>query len=100
LGANPFQAWRRVEWPRIREQAYWMMALVFGLSLSEVSTVILFSRGDFEPLSVWIQNQMSRFQFNSALEGTLLLIGVSILALRAGFGSRSFRKSRCKARPG
>jgi thiamine transport system permease protein len=81
LGAHPLRAWWKVEWPRIRSQVYWMMALVFGLSLSEVSTVILFSRGDFEPLSVWIQNQLSRFQFNSAFEGTLLLVGISMLTL-------------------
>lgn len=81
LGARPWQAWKRVEWPRLKSQAYWMTAMVFGLSLSEVSTVILFSRGDFEPLSVWIQNQMSRFQFASAFEGTLVLIAVSVSAL-------------------
>jgi thiamine transport system permease protein len=81
LGASPIRAWIEVEWPRVRRQAQWMMALVFGLSLSEVSTVILFSRGDFEPLSVWIQNQMSRFQFASAFEGTLLLLAVSVSAL-------------------
>jgi thiamine transport system permease protein len=81
LGASRVRAYLLVEWPRIRAQVYWMMALVFGLSLSEVSTVILFSHGEFEPLAVWIQNQMSRFQFAQAFEGVLVLVSVSALIL-------------------
>ena len=77
LGARPFRAWLHVEWPRIRESAFGLFALIFGLSLSEVSAVILFSRGSFEPLPVWIQNQLSRFQFGSAFAGTLALLCIS-----------------------
>gem|GEM_PF-2100908 len=85
LGSHPLRAWFHVEWPRIRESAFGLFALIFGLSLSEVSAVILFSRGSFEPLPVWIQNQLSRFQFGPAFAGTLALLCVSGFVFLAPF---------------
>ena len=81
LGASPFQAWIKVEWPRVRGDVFWMLGLIFALSLAEVSMVILFSNSDFEPLAVWIQNQFSRFQLNDAFQGTLVLILISALCM-------------------
>ena len=81
LGATPIRAWWGVEWPRIRSEVYWTLAVIFSLSLSDVTSVILFARGDFEPLSVWTQNQFMHFQLDEALYGTILLVLLSMIAL-------------------
>ncbi len=81
IGAHPLRSWLWVEWPRLKQNVFWLAGVIFGLSLAEVSTVILFSRGGFEPLSVWIQNQLMRFQLDQAFYGTLLLMAVSMGAI-------------------
>ncbi len=81
LGASPFRAWRLVEWPRLRADFRFIFAWIFGLSLAEVSSVILFSKGDFEPLAVWVQNQFSRYHLGDALKGTILMIIYSLFVL-------------------
>jgi thiamine transport system permease protein len=81
LGASARAAWWIVEWSRIKKTVYWYLSLLFALSLAEVSTVILFSDSQFEPLSVWIQNEMSRFRLGEASLGILALLLLSSAAL-------------------
>ncbi|MBC7396029.1 MAG: hypothetical protein H7333_01180, partial [Bdellovibrionales bacterium] len=54
----------------------------FSLSLTEVTTVLLFSRNDFEPLSVWVQNSFLRFRLDEAIFGTGVLVMISYFAVR------------------
>lgn len=78
LGANPLRAWGIVEWPRIRGVVLRSAGLVFSLSLMEVTSVLLFSRGGFETLSSHTQNLFLRFRLEEAALGTALLIGIGM----------------------
>jgi thiamine transport system permease protein len=92
LGASPLQAWRVVEWPRLQKDFKVLAAWIFGLSMCEVSSVILFSHGDFEPLSVWVQNEFSRFHLDEALRGTLLLVFYSVFMIMWAKNEKSLRR--------
>ncbi len=81
LGARPFQAWWLIEWPRLRSTTYWVIGLLFSLSLTEVASVLLFSKNDFEPLSVWVQNSFMRFRLEEALLGTAVITILSYFAI-------------------
>ncbi|MBC7397052.1 MAG: hypothetical protein H7333_06380 [Bdellovibrionales bacterium] len=81
LGASPFRAWREIEWNRVKISAQWMAGFIFSLSLTEVTTVLLFSRNDFEPLSVWVQNYFLRFRLDEAIFGTGVLVMISYFAV-------------------
>lgn len=84
LGASPAQAWLQVEWPRVKDAVWFSLGLLFFLSINEVTAVLLFSKGDFEPLSVWVQNAFFRFRIEEGLVGTLILIFISYLAMDRG----------------
>jgi thiamine transport system permease protein len=92
LGAPPLKAWLGVEWPRLKKDFKVVAAWIFGLSMCEVSSVILFSRGDFEPLSVWVQNEFSRFHLDEAARGTLLLVFYSVLMIMWAKDEKSARR--------
>ncbi len=81
LGAGAFRAWLEVEWPRIKGAALRTAGLVFSLSVTEVSSVMLFSRGDFDTLSSYSQNLFSRFRIDEAAFGTVALLLISALSL-------------------
>lgn len=83
LGATRFGAWRQLEWPRVRPDTRFLFSIIWSFALSEVSTVILFSRGSFEPLGVWVQNQLMRFRIHEAWIGTFLIILLSILMIQS-----------------
>jgi thiamine transport system permease protein len=80
LGANPVQAWWLVEWPRLRGGVLRCMGLVFSLSLMEVTSVLLFSRGDFETLSGHAQGLLMRFRMEEAALALALLLGIGFSA--------------------
>ena len=84
LGASGFRAWREVEWHRLKGSIFWMLGFLFSLSLTEVTSVLLFSRNNFEPLSVWVQNSFLRFRLPEAAFGTFVLVMLSYLAVRRG----------------
>jgi thiamine transport system permease protein len=86
LGCTPFQAWIRVEWPRIRKTVYFTAAMVFVLSCTEVTSVILFAQNEFQPLSVWVQNSFMRFRMDEAILGTCVLVAICYLSLNTGRG--------------
>lgn len=75
LGATNFQAWQSIEWHRLRPIVFDVLLLMGIFSISEVGSVILFSNENFEPLTLWIQNQYGRFQIQAALTGTVILMG-------------------------
>ncbi|MBS1958700.1 MAG: ABC transporter permease subunit [Bdellovibrionales bacterium] len=83
LGAGRFKAWRRIEWPRVAPDTRFLFSVIWSFALSEVSTVILFSKGGFEPLGVWVQNQLLRFRIHEAWIGTFLIILLSILMIQS-----------------
>ena len=78
LGADPFQAWMGVEWPRIRGGVVSSLGMIFALSLSEVSSVMLFSKGSFDTLSSFSQNLFTRFRLDEASFGAVLLLLLSL----------------------
>jgi thiamine transport system permease protein len=92
LGASPFRAWWMVEWPRMKPEVLFLFSMVWCFSLAEVSTVVLFSKGGFEPLSVWIQNQTSKFRIHEAWVGTLLMMSLSLLMIQSRRGSQWRRR--------
>lgn len=73
LGAGPVSAWMRVEWPRVRGPVLSMAGWVGALSVMEVSSVMWFSRGDFDTLSSWVQNLFVRFRIDEATSGFAIL---------------------------
>ena len=81
LGASPSKAWLAVEWPRIRPVLFGILGLIAAFSLTEVTTVMLFSRGDFDTLSSFTQNLFSRFRVQDAAVGFLIMLGLSYLFL-------------------
>ncbi len=81
LGASPRRAWLLVEWPRIRPALFGVLGLIAAFSLTEVTTVMLFSRGDFDTLSSFTQNLFSRFRIQDAAFGFLIMLGLSYLLL-------------------
>jgi thiamine transport system permease protein len=83
MGATRLGAWWRIEWPRVRSDTRFLFSIIWSFALSEVSTVILFSRGGFEPLGVWVQNQLVRFRIHEAWTGTFLIILLSILMIQS-----------------
>lgn len=74
LGASRVRAWMGVEWPRVRPAVIRCMGLVFSLSLMEVTSVLLFSRGDFETLSTHAQGLFMRFRMGEAAMATVFLL--------------------------
>jgi thiamine transport system permease protein len=81
LGADRFQAWMGVEWPRIRGGVLSTLGMIFALSLSEVSSVMLFSKGSFDTLSSFSQNLFTRFRLDEAAFGAVLLLLLSLGAI-------------------
>jgi thiamine transport system permease protein len=77
LGAPAASAWILVEWPRVRGPVLSVAGWVAALSVMEVSSVMWFSRGDFDTLSSWVQNLFLRFRIDEAG------VGFAILALLA-----------------
>ena len=73
LGAPPVSAWIRVEWPRVRGPVLSVAGWVAALSVMEVSSVMWFSRGDFDTLSSWVQNLFLRFRIDEAGVGFAIL---------------------------
>lgn len=78
LGADRFHAWMGVEWPRIRGGVVSTLGVIFALSLSEVSSVMLFSKGSFDTLSSFSQNLFTRFRLDEAAFGAVLLLLLSL----------------------
>ncbi len=74
FGANPRQVFWWVEWPRVRGAVVKSAALVFSLSITEVSTVMLFSRGDWDTLGSFTQNLFSRFRIEEAAFGVFVMM--------------------------
>ena len=79
LGASPLRALIEVEWPRIRRVVGQALATLFALSLAEVTTVMLFSRGRFDTVSSYTQNLFSRFRLEEATFGVLMILAISFL---------------------
>ena len=73
LGASPLRAWIGVEWPRVRGPVLGVAGWVAALSVMEVSSVMWFSRGDFDTLSSWVQNLFLRFRIDEAGAGFAIL---------------------------
>ncbi len=84
LGASPIRAWFAVEWPRLKGAFSFCLSLLFFLSINEVTAVLLFSKGEFEPLSVWVQNSFFRFRIEEAALGTMVLILISYFVMDRG----------------
>jgi len=84
LGAKPWVAYWQVEWPRIRGAVIRSLGLVFALSVTEVTSVMLFSRGNFDTLSSFSQNLFSRFRIEEAAFGVLLMLLMASAALACG----------------
>lgn len=82
LGASPWRVWLAVEWPRLSPAVLWTFGFVLSLSLTEVGTVLLFSRNGFEPLSVWVQNAFLRFHLDEAAWGTGVLVLLCYFAVK------------------
>lgn len=83
LGGTRWKAWWAIEWPRLKTDTRFLVSMVWGFSFCEVSTAILFSKGGFEPMGVWVQNQLSRFRIHEAWVGTLLLIATSFWVVQS-----------------
>ncbi len=81
LGAGKLRAFVEVEWPRLRGAVRRVLGLVFALSVTEVTSVMLFSRGDFDTLSSYAQNLFSRFRIEEAAFGVMVMILVSAMSL-------------------
>jgi ABC-type Fe3+ transport system permease subunit len=81
LGAGKLRAFLEVEWPRLRGGVRRVLGLVFALSVTEVTSVMLFSRGDFDTLSSYAQNLFSRFRIEEAAFGVMVMILVSAMSL-------------------
>lgn len=80
MGASKWNAWRVVEWPRLRGTVFSLFGLLVAMSFSEVSSVIFFAEPGFEPLSLWIQNQYTQFRLDEAYGGTaLLFLGIVLV---------------------
>ncbi len=86
LGAGRIRAFFEVEWPRIRGGVIRVLGLVFALSATEVSSVLLFSRGDFDTLASHSQNLFSRFRIEEAAFGVMAMLLLSAVSL--GLGER------------
>ena len=84
LGCTKTRAWFAVEWPRLRPTIDFALSLVLVLSLTEVTSVLLFAQNEFEPLSVWVQNAFMRFRMDEAILGTAILIAVSYTGMTLG----------------
>ncbi len=80
LGASSFRAFFEIEWPRIRRGVAQSLGTVFALSLAEVTSVMLFSRGRFETLSSHTQNLFSRFRLDEASFGVMMILMFSFLS--------------------
>ncbi len=74
LGATPVRAWIWVEWPRVRGPVLSVAGWVAALSVMEVSSVMWFSKGDFDTLSSWVQNLFLRFRIDEAGAGFAILV--------------------------
>ena len=84
MGASPVRAWFAVEWPRLKPAMTFSLGLLFFLSINEVTAVLLFSKGEFEPLSVWVQNSFFRFRMEEGAFGTIVLVLFSYFAMDRG----------------
>ena len=80
LGANPYRVFVEIEWPRIRRGVIQGLGTVFALSLADVTSVMLFSRGRFDTVSSHTQNLFSRFQLNEAAFGVMMILVFSFLS--------------------
>lgn len=83
LGAGRLRAWWSIEWRRVAPDTRFLFSVIWSFAISEVSTVILFSKGGFEPLGVWVQNQLMRFRIHEAWVGTFLIILLSVLMIQS-----------------
>jgi ABC-type Fe3+ transport system permease subunit len=81
LGAGRVSAFYQIEWPRLKGVLVRTLGLVFSLSATEVTTVMLFSRGDFDTLSSFSQNLFSRLRVEEAAFGVMVLLMLSAMAL-------------------
>ncbi|MBU6153136.1 MAG: hypothetical protein KGP28_02430 [Bdellovibrionales bacterium] len=84
FGAGKVRAFFEVEWPRLQGGVRRVLGLVFALSATEVSSVMLFSRGDFDTLASYSQNLFARFRIEEASFGVLAMLLVSAIALTIG----------------
>ncbi len=81
LGATNLKAWLTVEWPRVLPEVKKIAVWISVFSMAEVSSVILFSRGQFEPLAVWSQNQFARFQWQEGYLGVEILVLTTLIGV-------------------
>jgi thiamine transport system permease protein len=63
LGASPWSAWRKLEWPRWRRSALRLSALVFVWTLSELAAASFFGSERLTTLGVLLVRWMAQYRF-------------------------------------
>jgi thiamine transport system permease protein len=97
LGASSFQAYRHIEWPRLRRPLFAAFTMVFVASLGELATVSLFFSENLVPLPLLIArlNAQYRFEEAQAIAGFLILLAaVSVGALEFAAKGDSHARAR------
>ena len=77
FGAGAIRTFFVVEWPRVRGGVLRSLGTLLALSISEVTTVLLFSRGSFDSLASQTQNLFARFRLDEAAFGVMVILFIS-----------------------
>lgn len=94
LGADPWQAFVAVEWPRYRARFFQVAMGVFFFSLADVSAVSLFSGPRTETLSRKMMQLMTLYRFDEARAIGIIFLVLAIVASYAIFQVRVGRDAR------
>jgi thiamine transport system permease protein len=79
-GANPWQAFWSVEWPRWRMPVWSSLSLVASASLGDVAAVTFFGSSSLTTASALISRWMGMYQFDRAyaLAGVLMMVSLGL----------------------
>lgn len=94
LGASPWQAWRRVEFPLIRSAVVASSGFAFAVSLGEFGATSFLTRRGSETLPVAIDRLLGRTGDLIQAQGfalATLLLGLTVVAVAAVDGLRPLR---------
>ncbi|MCR4335966.1 MAG: iron ABC transporter permease [archaeon] len=80
LGANEFQVFQFVQFPRIKNSLLVSLALCFAVSLGELGLVLLLYDGVYATMPVYIYRLLTTFDIFAAAAMGVVLIGISFLS--------------------
>ncbi|MCH7902210.1 ABC transporter permease subunit [archaeon] len=80
LGANDFQIFRKIQFPRIRNSLFVSLAFSFAISLGELGLVLVLYDGIYATMPIYIYRLLSTFDLPAATGMGIILVSISFLS--------------------